>query len=301
MSTKALCHRCQKLPLDTLLYGPYGGKLAQTFFLMLQEVWTMRTCQFCLLVKELLTNHYTKQYIDAKLVQGYDQELWLYRDPLDLSFDKYALHEPAEQEMSFCLQIDCYTPNAFRGNPAAFFRREDRRRDDDKTRDWVMPSIFAVKHQFDYAGGDMEGVSIQQPGRLVDTHKVDWAFVKLWDAACSHHGGGSPTHGDQESYSSDPDYRSRMRVIDVERACIIQCPPNAPYVALSYQWGSDQNLKLKKDNIALLETSGFFDTPEGQPARTIADAMTTVRRLGYKYAWVDALCIVVYFSPSYAE
>ncbi|KAJ4350321.1 uncharacterized protein N0V89_008942 [Didymosphaeria variabile] len=205
---------------------------------MLHEVWTMRMCQFCLLVKELLASHYGKQYIDAKLAQGYDQELCLYRDPLDLSFHTYGIRDHAEKEMSFCIQIDCYTPDAFRGNLAAHFRREDRRRDDDKTRDWVMPSIFAVKHQIDYAGGNLEGIPIEQPGRLVDQKKIDWAFLRR------------------------------------------------------YQWGSDQNLKLKKNNISQLEAPGFFDSPEGQPAQTIEDAIMTVRKLGYKYAWVDALCIV---------
>lgn len=293
MLPEALCSRCHKIPLDTLLYGPYDDKRAETLLRLLSEVWTDERCHFCLFVKELLTNHYGKDYVDAKLAQGYDQELWLYRNPLDLSFDGFAARERAERDMSFCLQVGCYTVEAFRGNPHAYFRREDRKRADDRTRDWVMPSIIAIKHQTEYADDDVKTFPIEQPGRLVNFKKIDWPLVKKWDKACSHHGVGPRKDRDQRSGSVKFDYRSQLRVIDVEKACVIHCPPDATYVALSYQWGSDQNLKLKKGNTALLETPGFFNTPEGEPARTIKDAIVTTRKLGYKYAWVDALCIVV--------
>ncbi|OCK91309.1 HET-domain-containing protein, partial [Cenococcum geophilum 1.58] len=82
------------------------------------------------------------------------------------------------------------------------------------------------------------------------------------------------------------------RVIDVECACIVPCPPDAPYIALSYQWGTDQKVKLRKEYISIMTTPGFFNTAEGQPAQTIRDAMTMVQQLGYRFAWVDALCIV---------
>ncbi|KAF2488424.1 HET-domain-containing protein, partial [Lophium mytilinum] len=82
------------------------------------------------------------------------------------------------------------------------------------------------------------------------------------------------------------------RVIDVEDACIVPCPPDAPYIALSYQWGADQKIKLKKESLKIMTTPGFFNTAEGEPAQTIRDTMTMVQQLGYRYAWVDALCIV---------
>jgi hypothetical protein len=292
---QSLCHGCQSLQLSTLFYGHHDPKLSETFFHQLHVVWAAATCRFCLLVRDLLKSHYGKDYIAAKLERGFDQELRLYRNPLDLSFDESNIQGEGEKEMPFCLQIGCVSSRADGGNTAAHFRREDRKRSDERTRDWVMPSIFVVKHVIDYADRSVGSVSVEQPGRLVDYREVKWALFTLWDASCPHYVTDTTF---EQSDKPENNYRFRLRVIDVETACVTRCPPTTPYVALSYQWGSDQKLKLKKDNIALLETPGFFYTPEGQPAQTICDAMVTVKRLGYKYAWVDALCIVVLCLPS---
>ncbi|KAF2738515.1 heterokaryon incompatibility, partial [Polyplosphaeria fusca] len=81
-------------------------------------------------------------------------------------------------------------------------------------------------------------------------------------------------------------------VIDVQAACIIECPPQAPYLALSYQWGSDQKQKLRKQNKHLFETPGFLCSSEGSPAQTIIDSINVTQQLGHRFLWVDALCIV---------
>ncbi|KAJ4301003.1 hypothetical protein N0V90_003092 [Kalmusia sp. IMI 367209] len=295
MATRSLCEKCQQFPLDILLYGPYDRKLTRRFFRFLHEVWTAENCRLCLFMKTLLAAHYGEQYIISKLGQGYDQELWMYRNALDLTFNEYEATSHATAKIPFCLQVSCYTLEKFRSDPAAIFRRESRKRDDDQTRDWVMPSIFALKQiserpSFDTTNQVSEGIFVEQPGRLVDDRKIEWENVKEWDSACAHHAWSQSES--QLASDSEADYRSRLRVIDVDRACVMPCPLNARYVALSYQWGSDQKLKLKKENIAMLETPGFFKSPSGQPAQTIQDAIETVRQLGYKYAWIDALCIV---------
>jgi hypothetical protein len=74
------------------------------------------------------------------------------------------------------------------------------------------------------------------------------------------------------------------------------------YVALSYVWGED---KLKRERPPgwkmpqTLRAAVFTDEygvetielPE-EPLRTIRDAIEVTRSIGYRYLWVDSLCIV---------
>lgn len=60
------------------------------------------------------------------------------------------------------------------------------------------------------------------------------------------------------------------------------------YLALSYVWGEDQLYKTTKST-ALLYMQGF--DPYILP-QTVRDAISVTHALGYKYLWVDALCII---------
>jgi hypothetical protein len=61
----------------------------------------------------------------------------------------------------------------------------------------------------------------------------------------------------------------------------------APYVTLSHCWGGEVPDKLLSSNIAeYLEILEVDKLP-----RTFADAIRLVQRLGYRYLWIDALCI----------
>ena len=291
MSTETLCQRCQGLGLDTLFYGSYKPEKTEFRFGRLTELWAAETCHLCLLVKKILTAHYGKEYIVQKLEQGYDQHLSLYQNPLDLSFNRYAVSSFG-LKVAFFVEIGCYAPKAIRGNQTAAFRRENRKRNDDRNKDWVMPCMFATKHPMDHPENCGTTGSIGQPGRLVDPEQVEWSLVRKWDSSCTHHG-ASVSLSKNKASSPGTDLRSQLRVIDVENACIVPLPPDASYIALSYQWGTDQKLKLKKENKARLEEPGYFDTSARRPSQTIVDAMTTTRELGYRYVWIDALCIVV--------
>lgn len=91
-----------------------------------------------------------------------------------------------------------------------------------------------------------------------------------------------------------------FRLIDVHNQCLVQRVKPCEYVALSYVWGDAMELSLcaKVSNIGALYTTGSLatsDTAEedGRRAcRTISDAMIATEKLGFRYLWVDALCIV---------
>lgn len=61
-----------------------------------------------------------------------------------------------------------------------------------------------------------------------------------------------------------------------------------PYVAVSYRWGTSQNLKTTRDN----EAAHRIGIPVQDLPKTIRDAVTVCCLLRVPYLWVDALCIV---------
>jgi hypothetical protein len=70
---------------------------------------------------------------------------------------------------------------------------------------------------------------------------------------------------------------------------------NPEYVALSYAWGpgSNHSFKTTASNLqAMLESLPFSQLP-----KTIQDAIIFTRKLGFRYLWVDALCILQSEGP----
>jgi hypothetical protein len=65
-----------------------------------------------------------------------------------------------------------------------------------------------------------------------------------------------------------------------------------PYVALSYVWGLKKNYTTNISNIRVHQQQGSLETFLGEIPQVIRDAMDLVRRLGFRYLWVDSLCIV---------
>ncbi|KAI8632002.1 heterokaryon incompatibility protein-domain-containing protein [Xylariaceae sp. FL1651] len=90
----------------------------------------------------------------------------------------------------------------------------------------------------------------------------------------------------------DNDSELHLRAVDVIDGCVVDLPPRAQYMALSYVWGKDQQVKLRTYNLAQLSSKGYLQSPPGRPSKTIVDATHVVRSLGYRYLWVDSLCIL---------
>ena len=63
---------------------------------------------------------------------------------------------------------------------------------------------------------------------------------------------------------------------------------NGQYVALSYCWGLGKKFVTLKDNYESFQAK----IPSRDLPRTFKDAILAVNSLGYKYIWIDALCII---------
>jgi len=83
-----------------------------------------------------------------------------------------------------------------------------------------------------------------------------------------------------------------LRLIDVEARCLVERRVVEKYVALSYVWGAISNFRLTKSNkYALLERGSLKRVWHLLPW-TIKDTIDLVQRLGIRYLWVDALCLL---------
>ena len=78
------------------------------------------------------------------------------------------------------------------------------------------------------------------------------------------------------------------------QSCVVSIGPADEYITLSYVWGlatlSRGMPTAKTSNILSLGEPGSLSS-QGLP-RTILDAMEVCRRIGRRYLWVDALCII---------
>lgn len=144
----------------------------------------------------------------------------------------------------------------------------------------------------------MEGVTLD-----VDIHSRNtessqsFELVEQWIAQC---------HSTHPKCKSQPamanaSHRSRpTRLLDVssqyddseDSIRLVVCPALAEgvnYVTLSYCWSVDPSfLKLLSTNLSTFQTS----IPLTRLPKTFKDAVQVTRRLGYRYLWVDALCII---------
>jgi hypothetical protein len=215
MACESLCSRCCELPFETLFFGRYSIENKDLPLKTLHDAWKERNCTFCGLIKELLEAHFGTKYMEARLAKGYHDDIILYRMPLDVSFNMYK--PSTEVNVPCYLEVGFHTPAHLRGKQP-WIHRQDRKRNGDQNQDWVMPSIFAIQDS-------EQKMSRRLPGRCVDRDRVDWHLINRWYSAClGSHDVNDKGSNIESSSSSHPNYRSHLRVIDVESACVVPCP-----------------------------------------------------------------------------
>ncbi|KAK5135124.1 hypothetical protein LTR08_005649 [Meristemomyces frigidus] len=94
---------------------------------------------------------------------------------------------------------------------------------------------------------------------------------------------------------------SYFGVLNVETMCLTALPKGAEYVAFSYTWGERaaqnadpgvEHFKTRLDNVESLKVKGGMMDVFDRLPRAIQDCIGLVKRLGFKFLWVDALCIL---------
>ncbi|KAF2188338.1 HET-domain-containing protein, partial [Zopfia rhizophila CBS 207.26] len=131
-------------------------------------------------------------------------------------------------------------------------------------------------------------------GRRISSSLADFNLLKSWITICER------DHNDYtewKRYDNPKLWKANgytLRVIDVEKKCVTEARWDARYVALSYVWGGVEQLRLLMSNLQGLSTEGglMLDEYRRLIPESILDAMAMVARLGERFLWVDALCII---------
>ncbi|KAL2813374.1 heterokaryon incompatibility protein-domain-containing protein [Aspergillus granulosus] len=76
-----------------------------------------------------------------------------------------------------------------------------------------------------------------------------------------------------------------------------EVPMSSHYVALSHCWGAGPSLKLRRSNLDTLRVT----LPMSEIPKSFMDALMITRGLGYKFLWIDSLCIIQDNEYDWAE
>ncbi|KAI3343888.1 heterokaryon incompatibility protein-domain-containing protein [Ustulina deusta] len=189
---------------------------------------------------------------------------------------------------------------------------------------WSHPSlsdsyiIYVAPESFSTTASDADRVWDKSSlflGRKVTEYVENQALVKSWLDLCQKTHQGPCRHQNNISPQDFHDMvsHSYFGVIDVLNMQLTQLPsrpdPNdgpargqrgrvryahvyEPYIALSYVWGVTSAYTTTTENVMLHRTHGGLENVIQRFPDAIKDAIELVRRLGFKYLWIDRLCIV---------
>ncbi|KAF4995571.1 hypothetical protein FDECE_12770 [Fusarium decemcellulare] len=121
---------------------------------------------------------------------------------------------------------------------------------------------------------------------------VDAARILRWISSCEQLHGSACAMPTDLAFATAFHGLHLLRLLDVEANCLVERTSLEKYVALSYVWGAVSNFRLTKANRPALLKPGSLNRVFYMLPNTVEDAIVFVRRLGCRYLWVDALCLL---------
>ena len=111
----------------------------------------------------------------------------------------------------------------------------------------------------------------------------------------------------RDSSSGDDFVSTRLLKVTANGPCLLSVQlcltnsedfePCTPYLALSHCWGTVDILKLTKSTLTIFQRN----LPLASLPQTFSDAALITARLGYRYLWIDSLCIIQDSSDDWAR
>ncbi|KAK2009237.1 heterokaryon incompatibility protein [Colletotrichum eremochloae] len=180
--------------------------------------------------------------------------------------------------------------------------------------------VYVAPDTFSRTASDADRVWVKDSlflGRAITENIENQALIQSWLDLCrrTHKGPCCQVQDGRAERFVEMISHSYFGVIDVQNMQLTQLPcrplprprgygqqPHRetpeqlkpePYVALSYVWGADpEAYTTRMENVMLHRTHGGLEEVLQKMPRAIRDAIDLTRRLGFRYVWVDRLCIV---------
>jgi hypothetical protein len=128
--------------------------------------------------------------------------------------------------------------------------------------------MHRVLYRYSEYNSFSKGIHVNKVGNNLEFDKV-----KLWIQTClSSHSKCNILNDDTTASLEHRQAPLGFKLIDTNNNTVVSSNMNVEYVALSYVWGNN--------------SEQLFGHP-----RVVVDAIATTKGLGYKYLWVDQLCI----------
>lgn len=126
---------------------------------------------------------------------------------------------------------------------------------------------------------------------------VDFERIRGWIDICRDKHVGHCTRLARKAHYNKPIQDSYpklelLRFIDVQDQCVVETKVARPYAALSYVWGLADTLHLTTYNKADLTQPDALRRYGMFIPKTIRDAAVLVEKIGQRYLWCDALCLI---------
>ncbi|KAG5761984.1 hypothetical protein H9Q72_009913 [Fusarium xylarioides] len=137
--------------------------------------------------------------------------------------------------------------------------------------------VMRLNNQLEYILQITDKNMLEEPGRIgqyrqVDPKQVDYHMIRNCIAHCCS------THGKScQMLTANPLQIPKFRLLDCKTKTVVELTAFVEYVALSYVWGSSSN--LHESDRAVMSKA------------VIKDAMDVTIQLGFRYIWIDQLCI----------
>ncbi|KAI8188027.1 hypothetical protein K4K51_007637 [Colletotrichum sp. SAR 10_75] len=185
--------------------------------------------------------------------------------------------------------------------------------------------VYVAPERFARTASDADRVWAKDSlflGRKITEDIENQALIRSWLDLCQKSHRGPCRQNKEEGVGRFVEMvsHSYFGVIDVQNMQLTQLPCKSsersrdgrerryawgtdmhePYVALSYVWGTDETAYTTlTDNVMLHRMHGGLEDVLLRLPKAIQDAIDLVRRLGFKYMWIDRLCIVQNSSRSW--